>query len=164
MSTLALSNRPAPPMSNAQLGMLLLIGTETILFACFISAYVVLRNAARVWPPMGTPPLLLGLSVWNTAVIAASAVSMFRKYWNTTFALGALFLILQMVEFSSLYARGLTLKSGPYGAVFFTLAGAHGLHVLGGLVLLAMRAKYSALYWSFVTVVWFILFAILYLV
>jgi cytochrome c oxidase subunit III len=185
--------RAAPPISNRSLGMMLLIGSETVLFSCLISAYVVLRSAVTSWPPAGTPRLTLGLSVINTAILMASAfyaygasramrrerLSRTRASLVVTILLGGLFLLLQAVEFRTLYARGLTLAAGTYSAIFFTLAGCHGLHVMGGLGYLAvvwnrtgnppspeaLREAVSAasLYWYFVTAVWLILFCILYI-
>ena len=43
-------------ISNGRLGMMLLVGTETILFSSFIGAYLVLRMAAVSWPPMRDVP------------------------------------------------------------------------------------------------------------
>ena len=80
-----------------------------------------------------------------------------------------LFVSLQGVEFQRLYAQGLTLQSGPYGAIFFSLIGCHAIHVLGGLIGWAAafrhpeRSRYARLYWYFVTAVWLILFGILYI-
>jgi cytochrome c oxidase subunit 3 len=196
--------RPKSPLSNGLIGMMLLVGTETVLFTCFISAYMILRMGAPVWPPLGTPRLSLGLSSFNTVVLILSAGILawgrhsgesrnpesMDKYWTPASAgvtaclvLGSVFLFLQGVEFHQLYARGLTLKTGPYGAVFFCLVSCHGLHVIGGLIFLAalllqigrdatplrlMKIRewigYSELYWYFVTAVWLVLFGILYLV
>jgi cytochrome c oxidase subunit 3 len=199
------NGRRPPVISNGRIGMMLLVGTETILFTCFISAYMVLRMAAGVWPPIGTPKLTLGLSSINTAILLLSAIvlaigcriadvavsdltgpplSRGRRQGlavTACMALGALFALLQGVEFRHLYARGLTLQTGPYGAVVFSLIGCHGLHVLGGLAILAIVLfkripeadrqpealrewiGYSEIYWHFVTLVWLILFSILYI-
>jgi len=91
-------------------------------------------------------------------------------YLLVVLAMGVLFLVLQGVEFHRLYARGLTLQTGTYGALFYALVTCHGLHVLGGLGILAVAlrkaawAEYAELYWHFVTGVWLVLFAVLYLV
>ncbi len=175
--TLRLSRRPPPPIANGRLGMMLLVGTETVLFACFISAYMILRMGAGTWPPAGTPHLTLGLSSVNTAILVISSlILMTRKRIRhaACFGLGSLFLLLQGVEFHRLYAQGLTLQTGPYGAVFYSLVGLHGFHVLGGLGFLLyllfgiqnppQRKKYAEMYWHFVTVVWLVLFSILYLI
>src|SRR5690242_12036627 len=113
-------------LSNGKLGMMLLVGTETILFSCFLGAYLVLRGAAIAWPPFGTPHLTLGLSTVNTAVLMISAIEVWRRRLGSTFLLGGLFLVLQALEFHHLYARGLTLQTGPYGALFYSLVACHG--------------------------------------
>jgi len=178
-------------VSNNRLGMMLLVGTETILFSTFIGAYLVLRGAAVTWPPFGTPHLTAGLSSINTAVLLVSSLMIWRRRIGLTFILGSLFLLLQVFEFHRLYARGLTLQTGTYGALFYTLVTCHGLHVLGGLAiltyalskqqaasskqehrsLLAARrslasdwAGHAEIYWHFVTGVWLVLFSILYIV
>jgi heme/copper-type cytochrome/quinol oxidase subunit 3 len=157
-------------ISNGRLGMMLLVGTETILFSSFIGAYLVLRMAAAAWPPLGVPHLNLNLSVVNTALLVFSTVQVYRRKIGTTFILGVIFLLLQALEFHRLYARGLTLQTGTYGALFYTLVTCHGLHVLGGLGILAVAfrkadwAEYAEIYWHFVTGVWLVLFGVLYLV
>jgi cytochrome c oxidase subunit 3 len=63
-----------------------------------------------------------------------------------------------------------------FGATFFTLTGAHLLHVLAGLIYVAIVARRFArgsanaesveicgLYWSFVELVWLFVFPMLYL-
>jgi heme/copper-type cytochrome/quinol oxidase subunit 3 len=193
---IAIAERPQPPISNGLLGMILLVGTETILFSCFIGAYLVLRMGSTSWPPSGTPPLHIGLSAVNTSLLTLSAffafayrqamsrnnLSRVRFFLSATLSLGVVFLILQGVEFHRLYARGLTLQTGPYGAVFFSLITCHGLHVLGGLLFLGTVlahlathpstdrlakirdwVKYSEVYWYFVAAVWLALFSILYI-
>ncbi len=150
--------------------MMLLVGTETVLFSCFIGAYIVLRSAAAYWPPVGAPSLRLDLSSVNTALLVVSTIFAYRRRIGATFFLGVVFFcFLQGVEFHRLYAQGLTLKTGPYGALFYTLITCHGLHVLGGLVILAGSfwkdawAEYAEMYWHFVTAVWLVLFGILYI-
>ena len=76
-------------------------------------------------------------------------------------------------------AREFSMRA-PAAELFFILTGYHGLHVLGGLVVLAGLAfratkptgdanrtaealATASLYWQFVDVVWLILFAALYL-
>jgi cytochrome c oxidase subunit III len=156
-------------LSNGRLGMMLLLGTETLLFATFICAYIVLRGAAFAWPPVGTPRLTLDLSSVNTAILVASSIFVWRRWMKATLFSGALFLVLQGVEFERLYDLGLTLKTGSYGALFYTLITCHGLHVLGGLSILAVALRkkpweeYAEIYWHFVTAVWLILFTMLYI-
>src|SRR5690349_4919393 len=114
-------------ISNGRLGMILLVGTETILFSSFLGAYLVLRGAAAAWPPFGTPHLSLDLSAVNTALLVFSTILAYRRKITATFACGCLFLLLQAVEFHRLYALGLTLQTGTYGALFYSLISCHGL-------------------------------------
>ena len=98
-----------------------------------------------------------------------------------TIAGGALFLGCQAYEWIHFIEEGARLFANPWGvpqfsASFFVITGFHGLHVLSGVVALAvvavraMRNKYSAegievagLYWHFVDVVWVFVFAFFYL-
>lgn len=185
--------RSIPGLSNGRLGMLLLVGTETVLFSSFIGAYLVFRMAAPIWPPMGVPHLTVGLSAVNTGFLMVSSVlalgmrsAASANAWPRVFqrllataALGLLFIILQAIEFSHWYGKGLTLQTGPYGALFYSLIGCHALHVLGGLAILMVVlykvirggrdgtarewVAHAELYWHFVTAVWLVLFGLLYL-
>ncbi len=148
--------------------MVLLLGTETMLFATFIGAYIILRGASLVWPPAGVPHLTPELSSFNTVLLVGSTILVWRGKLVATFICGVIFLLLQSLEFQRLYALGLTLKTGAFGGLFYTLITCHGLHVLGGLAILATAFRkaswreYAELYWHFVTAVWLILFGMLY--
>src|SRR5437870_11930636 len=114
--------------------------------------------AAGVWRPAGTPVLHPGLSSVNTAVLVISSVLAFRHKIEATFVMGCAFLLLQVLEFHRLYALGLTLQTGAYGALFYSLISCHGLHVLGGLAIWAAAfvkggewVGHGEIYWHFVT-------------
>ena len=96
-----------------------------------------------------------------------------------TIILGAGFEGLQAYEFITAFGRGMTLTANNFSSAFFAMTGFHGLHVLGGLILLSLilyratKGQFSSkhhvgvaavtLYWHFVDVVWLFLFGILYL-
>ena len=82
-------------ISNGRLGMMLLVGTETVLFSSFLGAYIVLRAAAMSWPPLGTPLLQVNLSAVNTAILVLSSLLIYRKRVGATLVLGVVFLLLQ---------------------------------------------------------------------
>jgi heme/copper-type cytochrome/quinol oxidase subunit 3 len=93
--------------------------------------------------------------------------------------LGALFLVGQGSEWVRLIRFGLTVSSGAYGGTFYTLIGAHAVHVLGALLwlgvslLLLGRGRFAGgrtaplractMYWHFVVGLWPILWASVYL-
>jgi cytochrome c oxidase subunit 3 len=158
-----------------------------------MSAFVILRASAAGWPPPGQPRLPLGVSGLNTLMLLASGVTMraalqalradrwheSNRWLTLTAALGAAFLAVQGSEWVRLLHHGLSATASVYGALFYTLIGAHGLHVLGALAALgivlarARQRRYSAaacggvqlcwIYWCFVVGVWPVLYALVYL-
>ncbi len=104
-----------------------------------------------------------------------------RAWLGATIVLGLVFLGGQAFEYSNLILnQGFTISSGIYGTIFFTLTGLHGLHVTGGVLVMCVvlaRAlmghfgpyrrfgvQGTVLYWHFVDIVWFFLYAAVYLV
>lgn len=181
-----------PPLIDAaRLGMLIFLGSETMLFAGFITAFLVFRLGAPVWPPPYQPRLPVEVTGVNTAVLLLSGFTMWRalravrrgnraglaRNLAYTALLGVTFLGVQGYEWARLLEFGLSVSSGVYGGTFYTLIGAHALHVLGALTCLAIilvrRGRYTAqdhagltvfgTYWSFVVALWPILYTLVYL-
>jgi cytochrome c oxidase subunit III len=182
-----------PPISNARLGMLMLMTGETMLFGGLVGAFLVLRLGAAVWPPPLQPRLPVGLTALNTLVLVFSSYTFvlalramragerqrFVAGLGWTAFLGAVFLTIQGLEWVRLVRFGLTMSSGLYGSAFYTLIGAHALHVLGALTWLtivlaaAARGRFTAkahvgvavcaMYWHFVVALWPILYVLVYL-
>lgn len=190
--------RPAPApivpvVSNTRLAMMIVIGTESMLFAGLIGAFLVFRLAASVWPPAGQARLPLAVTWANTAVLLGSLLPMtaalravrrddqsaLSRALVVTALLGVLFLAVQGFEWASLLREGLTPASGTYGATFYVLIGCHAAHVLIAVAWLAATTLLAALgrftpahhaalemcgmYWYFVCALWMILFPLVYL-
>jgi heme/copper-type cytochrome/quinol oxidase subunit 3 len=182
-----------PVVSNARLGLLMLLAAEAMLFAGLIGAYLVFRLGSSVWPPPFQPRLPTAVTGVNTLVLIGSGLTMrlalrairldngaglVRRLWETLF-LGGLFLAIQGFEWVRLIRFGLTMSSGVYGATFYTLIGCHGLHVLAAVLWLgivqlqARRGRYTrrqhtgveicAMYWTFVVALWPMLYGLVYL-
>jgi cytochrome c oxidase subunit 3 len=178
---------------SAILATMFLIAAEMMFFAGLVSAFLVLRVGAAVWPPPLQPRLPVGVTGLNTLVLIASSVAVFvgiralgrgerrvaTRRLQMAAGLGALFLIVQGYEWFRLVHFGLTVSSSTYGATFYTLIGTHGLHVLGALVWLAITlwalrrgrftegrtapARACAIYWHFVVTLWPFLYVLVYL-
>ena len=134
-----------------------------------------------------------GLPLWNTIILLTSGVTITmahealkenkRKILNwtlfATFALGFVFVVLQVTEYSHAYGDlNLRMETGIYGATFFMLTGFHGLHVTLGAIMLVviwfrcLKGHFTAenhfafeavaWYWHFVDVVWLGLFVFVY--
>jgi len=175
------------------LGTAIFLFSEVMLFCALISAYVVLRGDAAVWPPLDQPRLPVAATALNTGILLLSGYFMWRgvgalerggsgalvRWLGLTLACGTAFVAIQGLEWISLVRYGLTTSSSIYGAIFYTIVGCHGLHVLAAIAVLAavliraLRGRHHAadqaglsalgLYWAFVVAIWPPLYALVYL-
>lgn len=177
----------AKRIETAKLGLWVALGSVTMLFAAFTSAYIV-RSAGSDWVPLSVPPVL-----WlNTAVLIASSVTMeisrrafqswrpmsFRKWVAVTAVLGMAFLAGQVMAWNHLAGQGIYLQSHPHSSFFYVLTGVHAAHLFVGvgalIYVLAMATRYKltpgessapglvATYWHFVDGLWLYLIVVLF--
>lgn len=172
----------APILPNAVLGTLMFVFVESMLFAGFISAFVIVKAnfAPGTWPPPDQPRLPLLLTFANSLVLVASGVLAWyagRRFRDAPTAarsplfasagLGAAFVSIQGFEWVRLIGQGLTLSSSTYGSFFYLIVGAHALHAIpaiGALGVVANRLQRGTLtdeaftaarvFWYFVVLVW----------
>ena len=184
--------RPDTGLPNGKLGIWLFLASEVMLFGALFSTYIILRTGADTWPHGE-------LSVWlgavNTVILISSSVTMVmawaslkmndwgkhRLYLILTFALAGVFLVNKYFEYSEHLHKGEGPWHSTFLAIYFTLTGLHGIHILGGMIVMAYflgpgkklyktnaeqftnRIEYTGLYWHFVDLVWIFLFPVLYL-
>ena len=183
------SDPPPPPAprgrfaDNAVFGMAIAVFVEVMLFAGFISAFVIVRSGAApgLWPPPDQPRLPVATTAFNTALLLASGVVLFLaqrafprrgargavRPMGIAILLGGLFVLFQGVEWVRLIGQGLTLTSSQLGAFFYLIVGAHALHAVAALAALvvfwrALRADRLSpsafgavqLFWYFVVLMW----------
>jgi cytochrome c oxidase subunit 3 len=132
-----------------RLGMWMFVGTVTMLFAAFSSAYIV-RGAGTDWRAVTLPSIL-----WlNTAVILVSSGALelgrrgargrqwtqARSWVLIALLLGVVFLIGQLAGWRALSTAGVLLPTTPYSSFFYLLTGLHGVHLAAGLVVLGVAA------------------------
>ena len=186
--------RPDTGLFNAKLGIWLFLASEVMLFGGLFSGYVLLRTGAIDWPH-GPERLSVPLAAFNTAVLIASSVSMVlsrralkigqfakgRAWMLATIGLAVAFLGVKLFEYREHFHAGDVPARDNFFATYYTLTGVHGLHVAGGIIVMAylagpgaamwnrQRVRYEnrvetiALYWYFVDLVWLVLFPALYL-
>jgi cytochrome c oxidase subunit 3 len=171
---------------TALFGLWAFLGTISMLFIGFTSAYLI-RRASVDWRPLSPPWILWA----NTAVLLASSLTLEAarrrlREWDlrglfpwvaATGALGVLFLAGQLLAWRGLAAQGIFLASSPHNSFFYMLTGLHGLHLLGGLLWFAAvlvqvrRMAYTpgedglrlfATYWHFLAVLWLYLLVLLF--
>jgi cytochrome c oxidase subunit 3 len=141
----ALSARRSLPA--AVWGMVVLIVSESMLFACFIAAYFYLRFHNVEWPPPGIPKPDLAVPLILLAVLVTTSLPMqLASRAVRAGRLGAtrLLLVWALVVQSGYFAYELhdyidkrhqfDATSGAYGSIYFTLLGADHAHVLLGIL------------------------------
>lgn len=177
------------PFDTAKVGLWVFLGSVTMLFSAFTSAYLV-RRAGSDWVPLDVPSVL-----WvNTLVLLLSSATIelgrrafqswsllaFRKWMSVTFFAGALFVAGQVAAWYQLADQGIFLQSNPHSSFFYVLTGVHAVHVVAGvmalLYLLVQSWRYQltpgvssapalcATYWHFVDAVWIYLFVVLFVI
>lgn len=186
--------RPDTGVYNAKLGIWLFLASEVMLFGALFSSYVLLRVGATTWPH-GYEYLNIPLATVNTVVLITSSVTMvmawaslmmknftrFRVYLGLTILLALAFLVVKGFEYGAKFEHHHFPAENTFLAIYFTLTGLHGLHVIGGIIVnlyfwgagsamwktdpvrFTNRIEVAGLYWHFVDLVWIFLFPVLYL-
>jgi heme/copper-type cytochrome/quinol oxidase subunit 3 len=186
--------RPDTGLNNGKLGIWLFLASEVMLFGALFASYVMLRVGAPEWPA-GATYLNIPLATLNTVILISSSVTMvlawaslvknqfgrFRLFMGITILCGLGFLVVKYFEYSSKFHHGYFPATNTFLAIYFTLTGLHGLHVIGGMAVNAYlwgpgsklwltapahftnRVENSGLFWHLVDLVWIFLFPILYL-
>jgi len=184
--------RPDTGLANGKLGIWLFLASEVMLFGALFSTYILLRVGAVEWPH---GELSVKLGAINTVILICSSVTMVvawaklklndfakgRLYVLITVVLAAVFLVNKYFEYAEHLSKGEGPWHSTFFAIYFTLTGLHGLHIVGGIVVMlylagpgaglwkrspeqfANRVEYTGLYWHFVDLVWIFLFPVLYL-
>ncbi len=184
--------RPDTGLANGKLGIWLFLASEVMLFGALFSTYIILRSGSVEWPH---GELNVWLGMFNTFVLIGSSVTMVmawaslklhdwskhRLFLMLTVLLSCLFLVVKYFEYADHFARGEYPSHSAFLGLYYTLTGLHGLHILGGIVVMLYllgpgaglykrapeqftnRIEYTGLYWHFVDLVWIFLFPILYL-
>lgn len=181
-------------LNNGKIGIWLFLASEVMLFGSLFASYIMLRVGAESWP-RGDTYLDVPLATANTVILISSSVTMvlawaslvkgrfgrFRLFLAITILCGLAFLILKSVEYEAKFHHGYFPSTNTFLAIYFTLTGLHGLHVLAGMLVNAWlwgpgsamwkteparftnRVENAGLFWHLVDLVWIFLFPVLYL-
>jgi len=177
---------------NSKLAIWIFLGGEIIFFTALIMAFVVVPLRADANYANFRAHLSIPLAGFNTLILITSSymvvqaldalesrhITTLRNTLIGVIILGAIFMIGQAIEWSSLFGEGIT-GTDKFGSPFFVITGIHGLHVFIGVVwgflvlTTAIRGPANryhqgvemfTLYWHFVDIVWIILFTLFYLI
>jgi cytochrome c oxidase subunit 3 len=173
--------------------MWMLLGAVVMMFAALSSVYIALSGSEQ-WERIRMPRML----ILSTGIILASSVTMsrarrslrdisslgsdrqYRRWLLLTLLLGLCFLGSQLLGWRQLVHAGVYFAGRPHSSFFYLFTGAHGVHLLGGILgliyLVAGSPRWSgqsekrqtftdvvALYWHFMDGVWLWLFVLLFI-
>jgi len=182
------------PISTKTLGFWLYMLSDALIFAALFAAYGVLDHpmnaaggpvAAQVVHPLAAFGQTLAVL---SSVLAYSLATVALRTGNkagvtlgiiAALVLAAIFLVLELSDFASLFAMGATPERSGYLAAFYILVATHGLHMMFGmlwmLVLLPQiwrtgfntdvvtRLLNLRLFWQFQASVWVCVYVFVYL-
>ncbi len=182
------------PPNAGMVPLILFLASLTMLFIALMVGYLFIRTRVES-PAFGAvhlPPALWG----STLILVASSVTMhlalnyvrqekqvqFRQMLIVTLVLSVMFVLIQFPSLYRLLTEHFELLSKQerayyYGLIFFMIV-VHALHVLGGMIPLAVitwkahakaydheaygPVKYTAVYWHFLDIVWLVMFFTMY--
>jgi len=176
--------------SRYRIGTWVLLASIAMLFTSLSSAYIVRAGSAGDWYRLTMPRAVLvstalilissGAFQMAKRKMTADLPSAFFKWLLVTGAFGVLFLCSQIIAWKQLAAQGIFLTSNPHSSFFYLLTATHAVHVIGGLLAVAVllvrsqgksviserrRAATDAvsIYWHFMDALWIYLFLLLFL-
>ena len=189
--------RPETGLNNSKLGIWVFLASEVMLFGGLFSAYVFLRMAApagefaywgsKLSIPMATVNTMVLISSSVTVIMSWASLKMkdfekYKMYMGLTLLCALIFLFIKYFEYTGKFHHGIYPSSSTFMAIYFTLTGLHGLHIIGGMIVMGYfwlpagnkmwhsepehftnRIEAAGLYWHFVDLVWIFLFPVLYL-
>ena len=193
MSTRVLQTKVKTDEFTSVLGMVVILGSITMLFVALIVSYSILRIQSSMWinPGMGSITFLLG--VINTVILMISSWTYYkgqqyavtgslrkvRKWLGLTLGLGVVFLLTQLNLWRILIDSGMTAQSNIVGSVFYMLTGVHGLHIIAAIIALSWAIirstritgtveirpiKLVGLLWHFLDFLWICLFISIFII
>jgi len=189
---------------GARLGMWLFLFTELILFGGMFLVYSVYRFTNQAEFHLAATELNTIIGTFNTAILLTSSLTMALSitaiqnknktlsvfFQLLTILLGLFFMVNKYFEWSAKINHGLfpgsdellAKSSGEilFFGLYYVMTGLHGLHVLVGMVLIAVMAGFTSrgiithdnyvklentgLYWHLVDIIWIFLFPLFYLI
>lgn len=182
------TTRSSAGMPTGLLAVWWVIASEIVIFGGLLGSYIMYRLAHEDWSEQAAHTNMW-IGAFNTLVLLTSSLAAVlahraaeagdgkkahRLLWYT-FAGGATFLCVKAAEWTMEISAGYTLTSSTFWSFYYTAAGLHALHVLAGIIIIAIvarsalrnlelhRVELIGVYWHFVDVVWIFLFPLLYI-
>jgi cytochrome c oxidase subunit 3/cytochrome o ubiquinol oxidase subunit 3 len=177
---------------RGKVGIAFLILMESVIFAIFVSAYLIYAGRSPNGPQ---PKDVLEVPIFSSICLLSSSATIvfaertlhhgrllaFKLWWLLTIALGLEFLTATALEWRHLIRdEGLTISTNLFGTTYYSLVGLHASHVVVGMFFLLLvmlvtllgfpiqgqfrRVILLSWYWHFVDAVWVVVFSVVYLI
>ena len=182
------TTRSTAGMPTGRLAVWWVVASEIVIFGGLLASYIMHRLAHDAWSAeaahtntwVGAFNTLVLLTSSYTAVCAHRAADnndgpKAAKLLRLT-AFGALtFIVVKSFEWTFEISHGYTITSSTFWSFYYTAAGLHAVHVIGGAVIMLIvaaaakkgqalhRVELIGIYWHFVDLVWIFLFPLLYI-
>ena len=182
------TTRSTAGMPTGRLAIWWVIASEIVIFGGLLGSYIMHRLAHDAWSAQAAHTNTW-IGAFNTLVLLTSSLFAVLGHKAAeegdgpraarcliyTAAGGVTFLIVKALEWTYEIAHGYTITSNTFWSFYYTAAGLHAAHVLGGVVILLTiaatarknlelhRVELIGIYWHFVDVVWIFLFPLLYI-
>jgi heme/copper-type cytochrome/quinol oxidase subunit 3 len=184
------TTRSATGIPTGRLAVWWVIASEIVIFGGLLCSYIMHRLGH---PEFGTGEYAANTNPWiggfNTWVLLTSSLSAvlahnaaeagdgkkaFKYLWGT-FAGGLTFACVKAFEWHHEISEGYTITRNAFWSFYYTAAGLHACHVIGGCIIMAIisfdvrqnkelqRVELIGNYWHFVDIVWIFLFPLLYI-
>ncbi|MDH3520637.1 MAG: cytochrome c oxidase subunit 3 [Myxococcales bacterium] len=182
------TTRSAAGMPTGRLAVWWVVASEIVIFGGLLGSYIMHRLAHDAWSVQAAHTNTW-IGAFNTLVLLTSSLcavlghqaaehgngAKAARYLLYTALGGLTFLIVKAFEWTHEIHAGFTITSSTFWSFYYTAAGLHALHVLGGVVILLIvaaearknvalhRVELIGIYWHFVDIVWIFLFPLLYI-
>lgn len=178
--------------SKTVFGFWLYLMSDAMMFGVIFATYAVLQNGTAGLPSVRdsvslsfilvqTLVLLTSSFACGPALLAAHRQDKNRVFFwvGQLFLLGAIFLGMQVSEFSHLVSQGYVWHKSAFLSAYFNLIGTHTIHIIVGLLWIGFlmiqilrfgltpvaikRLTCLRMFWQFVNIVWIFIFTFVYL-
>ena len=182
------THRSATGIPTGRLGIWWLLASEIFIFGGLIACFILFKlngtpgfeDASLTSVTAGAINTFVLLTPSLSVVLAHAAIEKgdreksFKYIWYTI-GFGLVFLIIKTYEYTGKIIHGHTITDNLFWSFYYTMTGLHALHVIGGMVIMALisfdirkgynfqRVELIGIYWHFVDLVWIFLFPLFYI-
>ena len=182
------THRNATGVPTGRLAVWWLLASEIFIFGGLITCFVLFKlngtpgfeDASLTSVTAGAINTFVLLTSSLSVVLAHAAIEKGDQNKSFTYILytigfGLVFLIIKTYEYTGKILHGHTITDNLFWSFYYTMTGLHALHVIGGMVIMALisfdirkghnfqRVELVGIYWHFVDLVWIFLFPLLYI-